>query len=101
MPPPCEWVRCDGCTSFFCDPRLLYVTQPRSDVLVSFSSCADGWADVDLLARGLLCRESCREGDQVIIFCPTKQFCHNCALKVTTLDAGTNDFMVAERVYCK
>lgn len=28
-------------------------------------------------------RESCRAEDQVIIFCPTKQFCHNCALKVT------------------
>lgn len=44
-------------------------------------------------------RESCREGNQVIIFCPTKQFCHNCALKVMILDADTNDIVVLERAY--
>lgn len=35
-------------------------------------------------------RESCRAEDQVIIFCPTKQFCHNCALKVTDCRADAD-----------
>lgn len=68
---------------------------------MSVPSCADGPAVVDVLARCLLRRESCREGNQVIIFCPTKQFCHNCALKVTTIDADTNKLILAEREYIK
>ncbi|CAM9111170.1 unnamed protein product [Pylaiella littoralis] len=65
------------------DERVLlgmHVHDSVGNVVRSFATPAHPHTDPDHVVT--LCRESCRERDQVIVFCPTKQFCHNCALKV-------------------
>ncbi|CAM9666820.1 unnamed protein product [Scytosiphon promiscuus] len=66
------------------DERILlgmHVYDKAGSVVRKFAAPAHPQTDPDHVVT-LCSRESCRAGDQVIVFCPTKQFCHNCALKV-------------------